>query len=355
MTVNKPHSGDKMARPASITQEDVRAAVTALEENGKPINPYQVRKLLSKGSIAKIAYYLKALGVDVVYETDDPLTSRLALLLRPAALELEEQTDERIRIETEQLRNDIHERDVALADLESRLEKKQSQLKIQEKRLSQATVDGDWLRSEKQLLEVKVARLDAAHKGQAKQLEVQSDQIAYLKEKNVEAQSEFQSTLSEHRKVVRTIREDHHKAIDEHKAAVASVTEKLRELSQNNDLTVFENHKLQTEVAKLTGDHRIAIQNAETKIELLQNEQCRLGEENQKLSAQCSALMQEKDAQAQKCQVEFQALERELVAVVSDRRRLLSDNAKLTSDLDFLRALISKFEIPLAAKENPDS
>ena len=30
-----------MARPASITQEDVESAVTALEANGKPINPYQ--------------------------------------------------------------------------------------------------------------------------------------------------------------------------------------------------------------------------------------------------------------------------------------------------------------------------
>jgi len=142
-----------MARPASITQEDVESAVTALEDNGKPINPYQVRKLLSKGSIAKIGYFLKALGVDAVYEADDPLTARLALLLRPAALELEEQTDERIRKETEQLRNDIHERDVALADLESRLEEKQSLLEIQQKRLTQATVDGDWLKSEKQMSE----------------------------------------------------------------------------------------------------------------------------------------------------------------------------------------------------------
>jgi hypothetical protein len=42
---------------------------------------------------------------------------------------------------------------VALADLESRLEEKQSLLEIQQKRLTQATVDGDWLKSEKQMSE----------------------------------------------------------------------------------------------------------------------------------------------------------------------------------------------------------
>jgi chromosome segregation ATPase len=346
-----------MARPASITQEDVESAVTALEDNGKPINPYQVRKLLSKGSIAKIGYFLKALGVDAVYEADDPLTARLAFLLRPAALELEEQTDERIRKETEQLRNDIHERDVALADLESRLEEKQSQLEIQEKRLTQATVDGDWLRSEKQMLEVKVARFEATHKGQEKQLQAQSDQIAYLKEKSVDARDELQSTLSEHREVIRTMREDHQKTIDGYKEAVSSINQKLHALSENNDLTVAENDGLKQEVIRLNDNHQAAAQNAESKIEILRAEGATYGEENQKLSAQCSALAQEKDTLAQKLQSESQSYERQLATALSNSERVSSENTKLVSDLGFLKTLINKFEIPLTseAKDSPDS
>lgn len=346
-----------MARPASITQEEVESAVTALEGNGKPINPYQVRKVLNKGSIAKIGYYLKALGLDAVYEVDDPLTTRLALLLRPAALELQEQTDERIRIETETLRNNLHERDVVLADLESRLEEKQSELEIQKKRLNQVTIDRDWLRSEKQLLEVKVARFEETHKGQEKQLQAQFEQIAFLKEKNSDTQKEFQSALSEHREIIRTMREDHQKTVVEYKESVSSITHKLHKLIELNDHTVAENDQLKQDAIKLTNAYQNAVTEAEAELELLHSEKNKYVEETQKLAVQYSALAHEKDALAQKLHSETQSLDRQLATELSRSERLASDNKKLVSDLEFLKTLINKFEIPLATKseETPDS
>ena len=51
-----------MPRPAKITESAVESAVAELKSTHTPVNPYQVRKILGEGSIAKIGYFLKALG-----------------------------------------------------------------------------------------------------------------------------------------------------------------------------------------------------------------------------------------------------------------------------------------------------
>ena len=47
-----------------------------------------------KGSEAKIAYFLKGLDIDIEYQDEDPITKRLASLIRPVVLELNDQYDE---------------------------------------------------------------------------------------------------------------------------------------------------------------------------------------------------------------------------------------------------------------------
>jgi len=83
-----------MARPSVIAIQDIEDAVETLNGLGKPINPYQVRTLLGKGSEAKIAYFLKGLNIDIDYQDEDPVTKRLVSLIRPVVLELNDQYDE---------------------------------------------------------------------------------------------------------------------------------------------------------------------------------------------------------------------------------------------------------------------
>ena len=54
-----------MGRPASISEADIIRAVEELQESRKPVNPYQVRQILGKGSTAKIAHYLHGLDIDL--------------------------------------------------------------------------------------------------------------------------------------------------------------------------------------------------------------------------------------------------------------------------------------------------
>jgi len=290
-----------MARPASITEADVESAVVVLNDNGKPINPYQVRKHLGKGSIAKIAYYLKALGVDAVYETDDPLTVRLASLLRPAALEIEEQTSERIRKETEELRTRIQDRDDALADLDTRLQAKESELQDKKERLAQAGIDSDWLRSEKQALELKVARLDEAQNSLAKQLSEKKDRITEYKESSAAEKKELQTTLFEHKEAVRMMREDHQQTIDDYKNMVSSLTEKLHEMAESSKKVVSHNAELKLQVEKMSADRRIEAHAAEEQIETLRLEMAKGGEEIKVLVDQCNVLQMKKTISLASC------------------------------------------------------
>ena len=336
-----------MARPASITQEDVESAASVLKNNGKPINPYQVRKILGKGSVAKIGYFLKALGVDAIYETDDPLTARLALLLRPAALELEEQTSERIHIATEQLQKDIDDRDDSLEDLGNSLREKQSQLDATQEALNQAALERDSVKSENQGLELKCARLEETVESQVKQLAANAERIAEMKAKSVEARDELLTTLSEHKEAIRMMREDHQRSIDGYKEAVSTTNQKLHELAENREAAVAENIALKQELQRVNDNHQATKREAEQNMQALRSEATRHREQIKELSEQCSDLTQERDILSGKLKAESQASKQQLATVRSNNERFLSENTRLVSELDFLKTIISKFEIPL--------
>lgn len=80
-----------MARPPSIGIEDVERAVETLKRQGKPVNPYQIRKIIGEGSSTKIQWYLDGMQIETETEGPDPLTKRLVSLLKPLAAELQDE------------------------------------------------------------------------------------------------------------------------------------------------------------------------------------------------------------------------------------------------------------------------
>lgn len=123
-----------MARPSVIDIDDVSSAVSTLRQDGKPINPYQIKKIIGQGSEAKIAWYLQALDIDSEIQDEDPLTKRIAALVRPLALELNEQKVSQVR--------EIEERHQStLKDKENEIERLSTELKLSKTQLESTQTD----------------------------------------------------------------------------------------------------------------------------------------------------------------------------------------------------------------------
>lgn len=86
-----------MARPSKITLEEVQNAVDVLKSNDKPVNPYQIKKIIGYGSEKKIAWFMSALDIDAEYEEEDPLLKHLAKLLHPVAVDLRQTKEDAIK------------------------------------------------------------------------------------------------------------------------------------------------------------------------------------------------------------------------------------------------------------------
>ena len=74
-----------MARPPSVDEHEVISVIEALQGQGKPINPYQVQKLLGGGSGPYIQKIIDKLDLEQAYDGEDPLTKQLVGLIRPLA------------------------------------------------------------------------------------------------------------------------------------------------------------------------------------------------------------------------------------------------------------------------------
>ena len=144
-----------MARPSVIAIQDIEDAVDTLNGLGKPINPYQVRTLLGKGSEAKIAYFLKGLDIDIEYQDEDPVTKRLVSLIRPVVLELNDQYDELVAKEKKGLEASLEKEKQKSAQRENERNEAQNNHK-------QATLRITAL--EKSLLEANQAQADKSAK-----------------------------------------------------------------------------------------------------------------------------------------------------------------------------------------------
>jgi DNA repair exonuclease SbcCD ATPase subunit len=110
-----------MAKPPSISALDVEEAANELRNKGKPVNPYQVRKLLGTGSYKLIEEYLGILQLETEYDDEDPLTKQLIGLVRPLAQTLKdeqfqaiEQAEAKYQAQTQQWQDKFEKKNAEL-------------------------------------------------------------------------------------------------------------------------------------------------------------------------------------------------------------------------------------------------
>lgn len=326
-----------MARPPAIGYQDVEEAVRILRDKGKPINPYQVRSVLGKGSEAKILYYLKGMGLDVEYQDDDPLTKRMVNLIRPVVVELNEQYEEQIRKEKSELTENLSQEREKSKAYRAQLDEALKKLEDESQRAQTAVTEIDKLRSE----------LD----GEKRELENQRQRGANLEEKletlqkSLNEAKQHQGLLkSEHRDLIKLLKDEHGETLQGYKEALVQsnrTTEQLR--NQLENATNSANH-LQNELTSLKTEVAEATLQEKMMIDQIAEKNRQIGEMTSKvesLSARVDSLEKEGDA-SRKTISALQHLDGENAALMSENEVLKKSNERLTTELDLLKSIIDK-------------
>ena len=326
-----------MPRPPVISEADIESAVQTLKGTGTPINPYQVRKLLGKGSVEKIAYFLKALGVTADYkgEAEDPWTSRMANLLRPVAIELEEKSKDRIQKATEHLNDELNEKDGLLSELEGQLAERQSLIDATEAKLSIAISERDDIRNSHQKLEIKVASLEEKVAQQADRLESANEQIQQRKIEAAEAHLEHQTAVDDHKAALRIMQDNHQAAIDSYKS------------------TIDERNQLQGRLSNDLAEANAALLATKNEFDAFKQQWQKDIADAERLEASLKATISRQEEQIttetkQREQLNQQLLEaRESyqTKIKERQQQQENDNQRLIDEVQFLRDVVGKFEI----------
>jgi len=202
-----------MARPSVIAIQDIEDAVDTLNGLGKPINPYQVRTLLGKGSEAKIAYFLKGLDIDIDYQDEDPVTKRLVSLIRPVVLELNDQYDELVAKEKKSLQE-------ALEKEKQRSETLKKESQAAQKDHQQATLRITAL--EKSLLEANQALTEKSTQLSKTEQSNENLKQALVAAENalIEVKHHQDQLQAEHTTLVHTLKNEHAETLKGYKQAL---------------------------------------------------------------------------------------------------------------------------------------
>lgn len=229
-----------MARPPSIGIEQVERAVETLKQQGKPINPYQVKKIIGAGSTSKIQWYLDGLRIETETEGPDPLTKRLVSLLKPLAAELQDEKFEAI----DQLKSK-HEEQLQQANA------------IAEEQMSKAAEYEAQLSASRGELAATRSLLDQSKQ---RETDLAGERVTLKKDldRMKEVVHDFEQKLSQaEKRVNHTISEYHHQ-IDrlqqEHKERLASETQRIERLEAEN-VRLNQTHIANTEaLARVSAD-----------------------------------------------------------------------------------------------------
>jgi chromosome segregation ATPase len=202
-----------MGRPSLIGFRDVEEAVEILRAKGKPVNPYQVRAILGKGSEAKITYYLKGMGLEIEYQDEDPITKRLSNLLRPVVIELNEQYDDQIRRE----KADLQE---CISRLTEKSRQDEEKIRTLEDELDRVNA---WAAELERLNKEQNAELD----NERKTITSQDHQIASIEDRLASSHAtiddlkiQLQSAQSQHREVIEMLNTEHRNTLQGYKDAI---------------------------------------------------------------------------------------------------------------------------------------
>lgn len=236
-----------MPRPSIIDHEDVANAVLELRENGKPINPYQIKKLLGQGSEAKIAYYLQAIDINYDLDEEDPLTKRLTNLVRPIALELNEQKLQQVSELKGDYERELKAKNDETTSLSDQLKQREMELEKLTADLLESNSKYDALQTNFRLTEESYndLRLDlseeqARHNETKIKLESSRDTITALKRAADKSDSLHKQRMEE-------LRSDHNKQL-------AESTHNLNQVRSDLTNARAEINHAQKEMAKLSAD-----------------------------------------------------------------------------------------------------
>ena len=332
-----------MPRPAKITELAVESAVAELKSTHTPVNPYQVRKILGEGSIAKIGYFLKALGhtTDYSAEKDDPLTLKLVNMLRPVALELDEQSKERIRQATQQLNTELEEKATLVSSLERQLGDKQSVIDEFEAKLEKAIAERDLSRDKSQKLEVELARLEEKVIQQAEQLEAAKSVIQQKESETAEARNEMRIIIKDNNIARQAMQENHEAEIKIYKEELDKRSEDYSALSAELEAARSSNEALQEKLRQQGIEKEVA--NSEVKS--LKSDVVNREQQIASLREQVKKVEQRLSKERDSHQLEKREWQQKLSAIKARNVSLSGDNSRLENERAFLRSLIQKFQI----------
>lgn len=209
-----------MARPPSIGIEDVKRAVETLRRQGKPINPYQIRKIIGEGSTSKIQWYLDGMQIETEIDGPDPLTKRLVSLLKPLAAELQDDKSEaldQLKLEHEeqlqQAKAIAEQQMFKSVELESLLSASRDELSATKTLLEQSKQRETDLTSERVTLKKDLERLNEV--------------VHNLEQKLSQAERRVDHTVNEYRQQIDRLQQ-------EHKERLASESKRVERLDAEN-------------------------------------------------------------------------------------------------------------------------
>lgn len=183
-----------MARASSIDIMDVENAVSQLRQKKEDVTAYKVRQILGQGSYKKIEDYLLIIQSQTIHENPENLSKYLARLMQPVAQQLMDDVSkpfdeerERLQQQVKQLTHDLREakrgisnRDIALGDLQKRLDTS----------IAESQKEIKALESENNLLQVNSAKLTEESSGYKTQLkELQKIHNDSIKQHNKDIQA----------------------------------------------------------------------------------------------------------------------------------------------------------------------
>ena len=328
-----------MARPSVIDYKDVEKAVTELKLHGKPINPYQVRKILGEGSEAKIAYYLKGMNLEIEYQEDDPLAKKLALLLRPGVIELQEEMQELIETKTSELSSSLEEERSKAEKLQNEL--RQSTSKIEEQ-VSSIQANQESLHNlSKALSDLKQKYKDA----QAKSRSLQTENVS-LQTSLEEGRTHLAAAKQEHQDVITLLREEHAETLSTQRAATEQARQAIHTLKED----LQRERKINTELAEKINRLGNTISGLN---ECVTNHQVEAREMTIRIQTQTASL-EEKDAELKGLHEAYasasnQADER-LEKSEGNLVTLTTKNEKLATEVELLKSLLREFKAPQETK-----
>ena len=333
-----------MARPSVIAIQDIEDAVDTLNGLGKPINPYQVRTLLGKGSEAKIAYFLKGLDIDIDYQDEDPVTKRLVSLIRPVVLELNDQYDELVAKEKKSLQEAL-EKEKQRSDA---LEKESNEAQKSQKQAALRIIE-----HEKSLLEANQALTDKSAKLSKTEQSNENLKQALVAAENrlIEVKHHQDQLQAEQITLVHALKNEHaetlngyKQALEQSNSSIQQIHDQLADAESKNKALTETNNELKDQLNLSRQENaEISRKISESNKQLTnqKNQNKRQAAELEKQQNIVTAVERDLTA-AQQIILNLKAHQEINLKLQTDQQKLSAKNEKLCTEVDVLRSVVDK-------------